>query len=303
MHCKFLTYKDCDPRSLAAISREFITNIAPAFSVCVHTCHRIEFYSNNILNLAPPPKQLAKDWNSIEGLDNVLKRLAIIACGADSKILGETFIGFQTMRPFLKTPLFDLPFDLIDKAFGASQRIKAIHNFETKFSYDAAAHQLLNQDNPERPNDLVIVGGGLLGQHIAKHIHARRYSKVTIITKHVKLCQEDILFCTNNTIIEVNDIQHYTPPLSFDIIMATNINDTDYKHCLIRLIENRKSGTTIDFCAVPLFKSSSETSFKYITMYDKEFNDVVQSSNSSLADIRPKVVQNINLTIDLLLNK
>lgn len=303
MYCKFLTYKDCDSRMLAGITPEYISSITPPDTVCLTTCHRLEFYSNKPFKLSRPPKELAEDWNSIEGLENVLKRLAAISCGANSKILGENFIGFQSMRPFLKTPVTNLPFKLIDKAFEISQRVKALHNFETKFSYDTAAYQLLRSTNQNKPENLIIIGGGLLGQHISRHSNAKDYSKVTIITKQVKKCKADILHGENKDLIEVVNIDNFIPPKSFDVIIATNINDDSYKNILIKLVNNRESGATVDFCAVPLFESSNQSKLRYSTMYDKEFMELVKSANNSLIDIRPKVLENIDSMIKLLVRK
>ena len=97
MFCKYITYRDCDSRKLAAVKTAYINNIKPPNTVVLSTCHRIEFYSHDAFDLPEPPKDLTGFWNSLVGIEDILIRLATIACGADSKILGENFIAFQTL--------------------------------------------------------------------------------------------------------------------------------------------------------------------------------------------------------------
>jgi glutamyl-tRNA reductase len=302
MFCKYITYKDCDSRQLACIKADYISLIKPHNTVVISTCHRIEFYSKDSFDLPEPPKELAGSWNTLEGIENILIRLATIACGADSKILGESFIAFQSVRPFLKTSVSNLPFELIDKSFEIAQRVKEIYDFKTKFSYDDAAFQLINNEKINRPKHLIIIGGGLLGQHMAKHKKAAEYRSITIITKQVKRCKIDISLSENSDLIKVVSLNDLVVPSSFDLLIATNIDDTNYDSQVKKLIENRKDGSTVDFCAIPLLANKNLSTFNYYTMYDNSFLSLVEEANSHLINIKPKLIENIKFMVDLLIN-
>lgn len=302
MFCKYITYKDCDSRQLACVKADYISRIKPQNTVVISTCHRIEFYSKSSFDLPEPPKELAGSWNTLEGIENILIRLATIACGADSKILGESFIAFQSLRPFLKTNVSNLPFELIDKSFEIAQRVKETYDFKTKFSYDDAAFQLISNEKINRPKHLVIIGGGLLGQHMAKHKKAAEYASITIITKQVKRCKIDISSSENSDLIKVVSLNDLVVPSSFDLFIATNIDDISYDSQLKKLIENRKNGSTVDFCAIPLLANKNLSIFNYYTMYDNIFLSLVEEANSHLINIKPKLIENIKFMVDLLIN-
>jgi hypothetical protein len=162
MYCQYLSHRYCDSRILARVGPDYVKATQPKGSVCIRTCHRLEFCSNTPFELPPPPSDLARAWCKVSGIEQVLIRLATVAAGADSKILGEQFIAHQCSRPFLKTHVPDLPFDLIAGAFDIASRLKKSMRFETTFSYDDAAFSLLRADAQRpRPSALVVFGAGI----------------------------------------------------------------------------------------------------------------------------------------------
>jgi len=298
MYCQFLSHKFCNNIVLAGITKQYIAKIQPKETVCISTCLRIEFYSKRPFTLLKPPNELAADWYRLEGVKPVLIRLARIASGVDSKILGERFITFQCMRPFLKTIISNMPFDLIDKSFEIAQRVKAKYNFESDFSYDDAAHKILNFDSDTRMKTLVIIGGGLLGQHIACNHGSLQYSNIILITKRVNDCLNDLKSLGHSQSILVTNISDVILPESFDCVIATNSPNASYTKRLLALINKNSKGQIIDLCASPIINDNNNSNLRFITMYDPAFISLVDSANEKLIHIVPKVEKDIQTLID-----
>jgi len=302
MFCKYLSFDDCDSRKLATFHEYGKQEYLSSDTVCLSTCHRVEFYSDKPITLKPPPEFLGCEWNSISGLETVLNRLASIASGAESKILGEQFVSFQVVRPFLRTKISNLPFDLIDGAFEIGSRVKARYNFITSFSYDDAAFKLFDA----RPDEfwkrsLVIIGGGLLGQQIASHVLSREYERVIIITKQIDRCKSDIDSQGGMNNVEVVTIENADIPESFDTVFATTSHDKLYKQKVIDMLRSRVDGSIVDLCAVPIETPELHEKGSYTCMYDEDFLRLVKISNQLLNHTRDVVTRSIRSEIKALM--
>lgn len=178
MFCQYLSHRCADRRALARLEMGFVKSIQPKGSVCIRTCHRLEFDPHSF-ELPTPPKALGAQWAHVLGLQPVLTRLACLAAGVELRILGERLVAYQCSRPFLKSHDPHLPFGVIADAFDIASRLKKCFRFDTSFSYDDAAFALLNADRSRpRPKHLVVFGAGLLGRRSSR-MHAptntRRY--------------------------------------------------------------------------------------------------------------------------------
>jgi glutamyl-tRNA reductase len=222
MFCHYISHHTADPQELSRVKSEQIKQMQPFQTVCIKTCHRIEFYSTEPFSL-PTLAGVDAAWTSVRGLEHTLLRLARLSTGLDSKILGESFIAHQCIRPFLKSHLSHLPFSLISGAFDVASRLKRSFGFDTSFSYDDAAFSLLEASTSHpRPTHLVVFGAGLLGQSILKHNNLQRYTSVHLITRDPNTFLQSFRPLHLEQNFRVSTLTDAHLPTRYDCIIATD---------------------------------------------------------------------------------
>ena len=263
----------------------------PAHTVAVRTCHRVEFYSETPFTLAPPTA-LSSAWNEIDGRASVLRRLATIAVGADSKILGEAFIAEQCRRPFLKTTVATMPFPCIDKTFLLAQRIKDQYQFFASLEYERAAFQLLDMGRESHPKDLVVFGGGILGRSIANHAISLRYERVFVLTRNPSRCEAAI----ESSHIEVRSYNQFSAPTEADVVIAVHTTQAARKR-IEKVLRSTRGGAVVDFSGE---SNAVNTTLSIQTMHDPSFIDLIERNNSELMPLVPKVRDAIDRELESL---
>lgn len=301
MYCQYLSHRHCDSRILAGIGPDYVKATQPKGSVCIRTCHRLEFCSNTPFELPPPPRSLASAWRRVSGVEQVLIRLATVAAGADSKILGEQFIAQQCSRPFLKTHVPDLPFDLIAGAFDVASRLKKSMRFETTFSYDDAAFSLLKADPQRpRPSALVVFGAGLLGQAIVRHPLARDYARVIVITRKPRECLHSLRLAGEPAAIEARTLAEADLPRSYDCVIATDNRSRSFAEEVKRLLGTRRPGHAVDLCAIPVLANPPSELTGVYHMESRLMHSLIDAANSRLDALVPPLRESIAVAINKL---
>lgn len=297
MHCQYLSHKHSDHRALARLEADYVKSIQPKGSVCIRTCHRLEFYANEPFELPAPPESLGSPWTPVSGLRPVLTRLACLAAGVKSRILGEQFVAHQCSRPFLKSHDPHLPFGLIVDAFDVASRLKKSFRFDTRFSYDDAAFTLLDADRRrQRPTHLVVFGAGLLGQAIVEHARALEYQATHVITRN----PSDFLHLMHNagkSSIQASTIADAALPPAYDCIIATDNRNAAFAASVNQLLKTRSGGNAVDLCAVPVISDALSNLPGAYHMGSLLMQSLIDEANASLGHLVVPLTEGISKSV------
>jgi glutamyl-tRNA reductase len=286
MYCQYLSHKRSNHRALARLEPDFIKSIQPEGSVCIRTCHRLEFYSNSRFELPEPPHSLGSTWTEVSGLLPVLTRIACLAAGVDSRILGEQFVAYQCSRPFLKSYDPSLPYGLISGALDIASRLKKSLRFHTAFSYDDAAFASLMADCQRlRPPHLVVFGAGLLGQAIVEHQLAREYQSVQVITRSPRDFLATIRPVAGPSLLKATTLGDAHLPTAYDCVIATDNRNPAFAAKVNQLLNVRNAGHVIDLCAVPVLSDDFSDQFGAHHMECPFMQSLIDSANSRLESL------------------
>jgi|GEM_PF-2796954 len=283
MFCQYLSHKRSNHQVLAELETSFIKAIQPKGSVCIRTCHRLEFYANAAFELPAPPEALGAPWIQVSGLQPVLKRLACLAAGIDSRILGEQFVAYQCSRPFLKSQDPHLPFGLIAAAFDIACRMKKSFRFDTSFSYDDAAFALLETSRYHpKPSHLVIFGAGLLGQAIVEHARAREYETVQVITRNPVGLSRMLGQVNSLLSIQASTVGDAALPLAYDCVIATDNRSPAFAASVDRMLKARLAGNVVDLSAVPVISEALKDPPGVYHMHSPHMQFLINEANAHL---------------------
>jgi len=302
MFCRFVSHRTCSNSELARIPASWIKQVTPDSSVCVRTCHRLEFYASRPFTLPLPPGFSGR-WQEIDGLDKTLSRLVFLACGADSRILGEQFVAHQCSRPFLGRQIPGLPIHLVSAAFDLAARLKKSFRFETTFSYDDAVFALLalNATAPG-PETLVIVGAGLLGQAIARHPRTSDFRRILVITRKPRDFLSLPGIASGPCRVDACTLQDAALPTEFDCAIATDGLGPEYIERVASLIRSRTRGRTVDLCATPLLALDAPDSLPTYHMESPELLALINDANARLGPVIDPLEKAIGVAIRQLLD-
>lgn len=298
MYCQYLSHKRSDQQALARLDTGFVQSIQPKGSVCIRTCHRLEFYANASFELQEPPEAIGAPWTEVSGLQQVLTRLACLAAGLDSRILGEQFVAYQCSRPFLRSHDPHLPFGLISDAFDIASRLKKSFRFDTSFSYDDAAFALLEAvRHCPKPAHLVVFGAGLLGQAIVEHASARGYEAVLVITRSPKELLDMLQVVTSPASIRASTLADADLPPAYDCVIATDNRSPAFAASVDRLLQTRVLGNTVDLCAVPVISDAVAELPGTYHMGSPLMQSLIDEANARLEKLVTPLMESINTSV------
>ena len=146
------------------------------------TCLRFERYSYGIVDngiVSAPP------YFVLVGLVPTLRRLAAIATGIDSVILGDNFIKAQVASAFNARDL-DIRYPLLGtSATAIATELRERFCFYAPDDYDDIAFRLLgtSEGRQKHGSNLVIIGSGMLARALCTHREARGYDNIYAVTR------------------------------------------------------------------------------------------------------------------------
>lgn len=251
--CRYIDHYSCDKKDLGIFYKD-----VPTFEgSMLTTCHRVEVI--NVVD-GPIPNFELKGYHSkqILGTKNVAMRLANIAAGVDSIILGESFVFDQVKNAF-KHVTDPLIFQTVQNSLKIAKIARETHNFYSNCDYSGIAICLLGE-----LKDVVIIGSGML----AKSLYYKLNGNATIVTRNLKSARDF------NDVVKINNL----PDGEFKCIIATT-SSKKYKRRVNRHLNDSKCSMAVDLSAIPFL---TDAKFKYITMYDDIFEQKIEKSNMSL---------------------
>lgn len=282
------TYVDYRMAPKLALSRNFNTAaVRPGSSnrniVSLMTCQRTETYSfgNTASNdsLADIFGNLLPVSQSIEGTKPVLKRLATISSGADSWFLGERYITDQVANAFRP----DRCSPQLSWLAHSAQEIGTLARQESGLisvgDYPDVAISLLSQNLQSASEDILVFGGGMLGQSVAQHAARSLPCNVHLVTRTPKKLKREVT--GDFSICKLYHVAQEVHKKPFSVVIATLGVSNDYADQIGNLIRRPNCSQVIDLSSLPLFSPDVHPSYTH--MYDANFSQQVLALNNMIA--------------------
>lgn len=267
----------------------------------VTTCLRVEAYGDECaLKNIDSAIFSGFSCERIEGAAAIAQRLAEIASGAHSQILGESYIGDQLAKatecldPNL--PIFQIARLAIDMGRAARER----QRFIASFNYDQIVRDIIADrfQNGELPDCLYMIGAGMLGRELVRSGVGERFRSTVIVTRNPKNLRRRLRAMTDKefALMRPAEVGRVPEPRSIVVIATSDVNEeylTILENALLRL----EPRTIVDLSSIPVLSKTAVGKIKYVTMYDEEFLQFIDKNNNHLAPKLPTLCSDIEATI------
>lgn len=247
----FCSYLDASTHTHAELGERYARSFtAPAQSspsgVLLSTCHRLEWYQALTGENGAGP--LLPEARTVLGHRAVLTRLARIAAGTRSLILGERFIFDQVKAAFTGLAEGHVLRGAADQALRIAVQARQRFRLAAHLDYTDLVRLLL-QRTQATPRTLAIIGGGALARALASEFaHERTVLMVTRQPKRLRRHLASLRIPV--TALRAADLPaHLDSP--HDLVIATIDLEPQYKARICALATAPTCATTIDLCTVP----------------------------------------------------
>ncbi|ESW68128.1 hypothetical protein NKK52_30230 [Mesorhizobium sp. C277A] len=303
----YVDHKMTSPFAMAQHSakvKALAKDISSRGVLLVATCLRVEVYGS-ATSLIDIDRTVFPTFNykQIEGTANITQRLAEIACGVHSQILGENYIGDQLAKAVdLLDP--NLPISQIGRlAIDIGRASRERQGFIASFNYDQIVRDIIADrfQNGELPDRLYMIGAGMLGRELIRSGLGERFRSTVVVTRNPKNLRRRLRPWTDIevSLIRPAEMGAVREPRSIVVIATADVND-EYeailRHALLRL----EPCAIVDLSSIPLLSGEVAKSLDYVTMYDEEFLRFVAKNNRRIAPklsiLRSDIVRSLNLS-------
>lgn len=269
--CRYIDHFSCDKKDLGIFYQD-IPSFEGEYNILT-TCHRIEVINvieNDVLFNFDVRGYKSKQ---ILGNKEICLRLAKIAAGVESVILGERFVFNQVMNAFKEQDTHPLIFQIVKDSLDIAKRARNKFDFYSHADYSDIAIQFL-----EDTSNIVIIGSGML----AKAISHKLDRNTIIVTRSLKSAHKKF---KNIDICKIRDL----PKIPFRCIIATTSN-LKYRKDVRKFLNESDCFLVIDLSAVPFLDNPK---FRHITMYDEVFEQKIKNTNKKLISKLPLMLNTI----------
>ncbi|PBB58147.1 MULTISPECIES: hypothetical protein [Mesorhizobium] len=267
----------------------------------VTTCLRVEVYGQEYA-LGGIDSTIFSGFSSerVEGAAAISQRLAEIASGAHSQILGENYISDQLVKSIeLLDP--NLPiFQIVRLAIDIGRASRARARFIAPFNYDKIVKDIIADrfPNGELPDSFYMIGAGMLGRELIKSGVGERFRSTVIITRNPKNLRKRLRAWTDIDVVLTRpaEIGQAREPRSIVVIATTDVND-EYRAILQKALLRLGPRTIVDLSSIPVLSKDEIGNLNYVTMYDEEFLQFIDQNNRKLAPKLPVLFSDIKATL------
>ncbi|MER9629215.1 hypothetical protein [Mesorhizobium sp. M0296] len=236
----------------------------------------------------------------IEGAPTIIKRLAEIASGARSQVLGDNYISDQLAKAIelldQSLPIFQMVRLAIDigRASRERQRFIASLNYY-HIVRDIIAHRFPNGELPDR---LYLIGADRPICELIRTGLGERFRSTTIVTRNPKNLRKRLRAWPDIDVALTRpaEIGHAREPRSIVVIAWADVND-EYQAILQRALLRLEPRTIIDMASKPLLSKAEFVKLNYVTVHDKEFLLAFEGNNKKLAPKLPILLSDIDETL------
>ncbi|CDX14907.1 Protein nfe2 [Mesorhizobium sp. ORS 3324] len=277
-------------------------DLAKSGVLLVASCLRVEVYGHEQA-LGSIDNMIFSGFSPgrIEGSFNIIQRLAEIASGARSQVLGDNFIGDQLVKAIKpldkKLPIFQIVRLAIDIGCAARERQRFIASFNyCHVIRDIIADRFLSDEIPDR---LYMVGADKLARELIRNGVGERFRSTAIVTRNPKNLRKRLRAWTDIdvAIVRPADIEHVREPRSMVVISGVDVND-GYQAVLQSALLRLEPRIIVDVSQVPVLSRQQLANLDYVTVFDDEFLRAVERNNKQMRLKLPHVLTDIEETLE-----
>lgn len=236
----------------------------------------------------------------IEGAPTIIQRLAEIASGARSQVLGDNYISDHLAKSIelldTKLPIFQIARLAIDigRASRERQRFIASLNY-FHIVRDMIANRFPNGELPDR---LYVIGTDTAIRELIGSGMGEQFRSKTIVTRNPKNLRKRLRAWPDMDIslTRVAEVGHAREPRSVVVIAWGDGND-EYQAILQQALLRLEPRTIIDIRSKPLLSKAAFAKDTYVTVYDKEFLLALEINNEKIAKKLPALLSDIDETV------
>ncbi|RUW86373.1 hypothetical protein EN833_33160 [Mesorhizobium sp. M4B.F.Ca.ET.190.01.1.1] len=267
----------------------------------VTTCLRVEIYGQEHA-LRNIDNTIFSDFSSerIEGAVAITQRLAEIASGAHSQILGENYISAQLTKAIeLLDP--NLPiYQIVRLAIDIGRASRERQRFIASFNYDQIVRDIIADrfPNGELPDRLYMIGAGMLGRELIRSGVGDRFRSTVMVTRNPKNLRKRLRAWTDKDVelTRPAEIGNAREPQSIVVIATADVND-EYQAVLQNALLRLQPRTIVDLSSIPVLSKATVEKLNYVTMYDEEFLKFIDRNNRHMVPKMPLLLSDIETTL------
>ncbi|WP_326768782.1 hypothetical protein OG978_33425 [Streptomyces sp. NBC_01591] len=276
------SFADDTTHSLAVLGQthqELCTeNLAPsANGMLLHTCHRVEWYA---VGNSDSPVRILENRLRTTGRHEALTRLAQIAAGTRSMILGERFVQRQVHEAANRLgpdhPLSQLAAD----ALLLAERARQEFDLYAKVDYSDLPQLLLGRHSDNEARKLLIVGGGMLARAIAA-APPSGYDRVVMMTRGPRKLRRMMDGLDTVTVVRSPSLARALDGQPHDTVIATTNLPADYQSQVVDATRSPLSRGVVDLCCVPVL---DERPLGYRHLYDPDVLHTLKAANRDMTE-------------------
>lgn len=246
----------------------------------LRTCERVEVYTSSGSTASQSAHPFSDVAVGVGGAAAVRRRLAEIATGASSRLLGERFIAGQVERAGRTMPATHPLRELVAEAVRMARRVRVDHNFAASADYPDLIERLLRDAGRAKSRSLVVVGSGVLARTVMRHRLALGYRQVLPVTRSVKRLRKrvpgsQLRICSPGSVWDQLDGS------GWDAVIATTNMVEPYRTRIGELIADRRCRVAVDVSCVPLLAAPPDG--HYHNLYGSAFSTLIADQNSVIA--------------------
>jgi glutamyl-tRNA reductase len=302
--CEFVDCSIMSDRQIGELYEEVrgqgLPSVSPG-SAFLTTCQRVEVYRCGTVPFDTLPHPRPDLSRTVVGRHRVSARLAEIASGVRSQVLGEHFILVQ-VRAMLSGMPDDHPLrPLIMEAVDVARHVRSTLGFQAVLDYPDLVLRLLDA-HADSESETIVVGSGLLAQGVVLTLAKEAVPVRGIVTRSPKRLRKKLRQAgikrpscvTPNDVVTILD-----EAVPFNVVIATSNVDPQYRMMIQRIALNEGCALALDLSSVPILNAFLRRGpTTVMTLYDDTVRAMIAAQNEGLAVRLPAVKRAIRQSLN-----
>lgn len=249
------------------------------------TCHRVEAYDTTVNDF--PLRDSGLQLEKIVGTDAAFDRLARIAAGTKSQIIGEWPIRNQ-VHDFVGGLPEGRTKDLGEAALQVADSVRSEENF---YSPDHATIALQVLQKEAHARLLVVFGAGMLGQNLVRTHKQLGFDSALLITRNKKKARRKLRGVEGCHVQNIDRPKMFLPKDSCHVVVASTHLAEPYLSTVRTMVGLLNCGPIVDVCGESIFFDEDG----HISLEGPTMRDFIQRFNSQMEAKRKSVEAKIAL--------
>lgn len=280
----FIDHSMVQAERLAQLAHEkkpWQTKCADAGLLLIVTCLRLEIYGD--ANVIPryADQLFGSEFSTIDDQVEIAERIAGIAAGLYSHVLGEAYIFEQVQTAVHRVPLHHEIRMVADRALDVAKVVRRNNGFVSKLSYDDIAFKLLLDQKEFEVGrcSLFVIGGGMLGQSILKHAATEAFSHIYGVSRNPKTLRRRLKHLGEEMpmVLRAEDCRDIEG--NYCCILATTDVDAVYASEIANVVSASRCVKAVDLSSIPVLLDRKAN---YIDLYSPSFLACVSENNAAM---------------------